>query len=245
MILAIFSTVIDNTITLHLLHAYGISFPECKCTYTCSVLNGILQTSQYGALPVAAGCGAVLANDENDIWSPHNCTTRNQCDSCINYITMVTAHKNKTILERCNPSPHVANRHISISQLLSLWCHSSGTRSPHSHYDVILNVTSFATELATPTVRTYIRYGHLTAFNIKWCIVLTAKPLRTYTRPDKSYSLYCKSSTVGTIPFSSQSVQAVSISTLFTYVWKALKTDVCNIQTEGVWPTMLVLWYRE
>ena len=27
-----------------------------------------------------------------------------------------------------------------------------GARSPHSHYDVILIVTSFATELATPTV---------------------------------------------------------------------------------------------
>jgi len=27
-----------------------------------------------------------------------------------------------------------------------------GTRSPRSYYDVILTVTSFATELATPTV---------------------------------------------------------------------------------------------
>ena len=38
------------------------------------------------------------------------------------------------------------------------------------HCDVILIVTSFATELATPSVtdvRTYVRteYGHLTAFN--------------------------------------------------------------------------------
>jgi len=32
-------------------------------------------------------------------------------------------------LERCNPWPHVANRHISISQLLSSW--------RHSHCDVI------------------------------------------------------------------------------------------------------------
>jgi len=38
-------------------------------------------------------------------------------------------------------------------------------RSPRSHYDVILIVTSFATELATPTV-TDVRCGHLTAFNI-------------------------------------------------------------------------------
>ena len=43
-------------------------------------------------------------------------------------------------------------------------------RSPRSHYDVIHIVTSFATELATPTVtdvRTYVTYGHLTAFNIE------------------------------------------------------------------------------
>jgi len=33
-------------------------------------------------------------------------------------------------LERCNPWPHVANRYVSVSQLLSLW--------RHSHYDVSL-----------------------------------------------------------------------------------------------------------
>jgi len=52
------------------------------------------------------------------------------------------------VLEQCNPWPHVANRHISISQLLLLWCHSyydvsrlrrSQPRSQwrHSHCDVI------------------------------------------------------------------------------------------------------------
>jgi len=44
-----------------------------------------------------------------------------------------------------------------------------GARSPRSHYDVILIVTSFATELATPTVtdiRADVRTcGHLTAFS--------------------------------------------------------------------------------
>jgi len=43
-----------------------------------------------------------------------------------------------------------------------------GARSPRSHYDVILIVTSFATELATPTVmdvrtyvvRTYVRTSY-------------------------------------------------------------------------------------
>jgi len=58
-------------------------------------------------------------------------------------------------VERCNPWPHVVNRHISISQLLSLWRHSRYdlcARSPRSHYDVIFIVTSFAIELATPTV---------------------------------------------------------------------------------------------
>ena len=39
-----------------------------------------------------------------------------------------------------------------------------GALSPRSHYDVILIVTSFATELAMPTVADM--YGHLTAFSI-------------------------------------------------------------------------------
>jgi len=66
-------------------------------------------------------------------------------------------------LEQCNPWPQVvANHHISISQLLSLWRHShyDSACSPCSHYDVIVIVTSFATELATPTVtdvRMYVR----------------------------------------------------------------------------------------
>ena len=42
-----------------------------------------------------------------------------------------------------------------------------GARSPRSHYDVILIVTSFANELATPTVTDVHTYGHLTAFNIE------------------------------------------------------------------------------
>jgi len=52
------------------------------------------------------------------------------------------------------------------------------SRSPRSHYDVILIMTSFATELAimvttfivtmlaTPSVTDERTYGHLTAFNI-------------------------------------------------------------------------------
>ena len=40
------------------------------------------------------------------------------------------------------------------------------TRSPRSHYDVIVTVTSFATELAMPTVTDIRLYGHLTVFNI-------------------------------------------------------------------------------
>jgi len=38
---------------------------------------------------------------------------------------------------------------------------------PHSHYDVILTMMSFATKLATPNVTDVQTYGHLTAFNIK------------------------------------------------------------------------------
>jgi len=39
-----------------------------------------------------------------------------------------------------------------------------GARSPRSHYDVIFMMTSFATELATPTVTDVRTYQHLTAF---------------------------------------------------------------------------------
>jgi len=49
--------------------------------------------------------------------------------------------------ERCNPWPHLANRHISTSQLSSLW--------RHSHYDVIRYWAGHTQ-----------RYGHLTAINI-------------------------------------------------------------------------------
>ena len=42
-----------------------------------------------------------------------------------------------------------------------------GARSPRPHYDAILIVTSFATELATPTVTDVRTYGYLTAFNIE------------------------------------------------------------------------------
>ena len=52
--------------------------------------------------------------------------------------------------------------------ILIMTSRAYGARSPRSHYDVTLIVTSFATELATPTVTdvcTYV-YGHLTAFNV-------------------------------------------------------------------------------
>jgi len=58
-------------------------------------------------------------------------------------------------LEGCNPWSHVANRRISISQLLS-----------------------FATELATPSITdecTYVTYGHLTAFNILRLIIIISR----------------------------------------------------------------------
>jgi len=43
---------------------------------------------------------------------------------------------------------------------------TSGACRPRSHYDVILIVTSLATDLATPTVTDVGMYGHLTVFNI-------------------------------------------------------------------------------
>jgi len=70
-------------------------------------------------------------------------------------------------LERRNPWPHVNNRHISISQLLSLWRHSHYGVSclrrsqptfslwRNSHCDVIRYWAGHAHH-----------YGHLATFNI-------------------------------------------------------------------------------
>jgi len=41
-----------------------------------------------------------------------------------------------------------------------MMCRIYGARSPHSHYDIIFVVTSFATELATPAVTDVRTYGH-------------------------------------------------------------------------------------
>jgi len=56
-------------------------------------------------------------------------------------------------LQRCNPWPHVANRDISISQLLSLW--------RHCHYDVIRYWAGHAQRYR----RTLRTNGHLNVFN--------------------------------------------------------------------------------
>ena len=48
--------------------------------------------------------------------------------------------------------------------ILIMTSRAYGTRSPRSHYDLTLIVTSFATELATTTVKdvsTYVTYGHV------------------------------------------------------------------------------------
>jgi len=55
-----------------------------------------------------------------------------------------------------------------------------GARSPRSRYDVILIVTSFATELATPTVtdvRTYVRTDTLLRLIYKDCAVRSCSVL--------------------------------------------------------------------
>jgi len=47
-------------------------------------------------------------------------------------------------LERCNPWPHVANCHISISQLLLLWRHSHYDLAPTALAAPVLIMTSFS-----------------------------------------------------------------------------------------------------
>ena len=65
----------------------------------------------------------------------------------------------------CRQSPYLQASYCHCDVILIMTFRAYGARSPRSHYDVILVVTSFATELATPTV-TDVRYGHLTAFDI-------------------------------------------------------------------------------
>jgi len=63
---------------------------------------------------------------------------------------------------------HSPHSHYDVILIIVVCAY--GACSPRSHYDVILIVTSFTTELATPSVTdvgTYAHtYGHLTMFNI-------------------------------------------------------------------------------
>jgi len=64
----------------------------------------------------------VYASDIRNHFNPY--FYKIQCELLQPLLALLTIN-----IERCNPWPHVTNRHISISQLLSLW--------RHSHYDVI------------------------------------------------------------------------------------------------------------
>jgi len=74
----------------------------------------------------------------------------------------------------CRQSPYLYKPAIvnHCDVILIMTSQAYVARSPRSHHDVILIVTSFANELATTTVtsvhvRTYVRTdGYLTAFNI-------------------------------------------------------------------------------
>jgi len=142
----------------------GFSFIQSTCLNLLLITVVLADTCQLlGLKDCLLNCFSVLLNQP-----AKHAYTPFLFDQC-SFLTR--SHKK----EWCNPWPHVANRHMSISQLLSLWYHSHydiicascayGTRSRHSHHDVMLIVTSFATELATPSI-TDVRYGHLTAFNI-------------------------------------------------------------------------------
>jgi len=69
-------------------------------------------------------------------------------------------------------------------------------RSPGSHYDVILIVTSFATEMATPTV-TDERTDTLPRLIYKdWGIFINYLYNMTLHRPNKFYMSYDKVTTI-------------------------------------------------
>jgi len=80
------------------------------------------------------------------------------------------------LLEPCNPWPHVANHHISISQQLSLW--------RHSHYDVTraaraYGARKFATRSpAVPIMTSFSLWRH----SLLTTSVTDERTLRTYVR---------------------------------------------------------------
>jgi len=89
------------------------SFTHCTLVYICMPQSYIwTRSSQSIASPLNSSLAYLLTS----------C-----CREVISH-ARVTKHYNP-VLERCNPWLHVANCHVSISQLLSLW--------RQSHYDVI------------------------------------------------------------------------------------------------------------
>ena len=62
-------------------------------------------------------------------WQNSDWVVPNGRDRKIRNLRPFPDQNNIWTIEQCNPWPHVANRHISISELLSLW--------RHSHCDVI------------------------------------------------------------------------------------------------------------
>ena len=69
----------------------------------------------------------------------------------------------------------------------------------HSHCDVILIATSFATELAMPTVMD-VRYRHLTAFNIQMPYK-QVRPMCSYHRSGSVYLVLFNALTLLVLPF--------------------------------------------
>jgi len=131
----------------------AISLQKCTVTLGFQFRSSVLTESQEGRYPCQHFTMLLFAF-----------LTICICVACV--FTIV-----RFLLERCNPSPTC--RQSPSSQLFlaptALADSARGARSPRSHYDFILVMTSFATDLATPSVTdvTYVRtYGHLTAFNI-------------------------------------------------------------------------------
>ena len=111
-----------------------------------TVCNTVRPTLSDRCLSVLSVCnvGVLWPNGwmgQDETW---HCITDCSCPPSQNITTF--SLKNQLILERCNPWPHVPNRHL---------------RKPS-----IVIVTSFTAELSAPTVTDVRTYGHLTALDV-------------------------------------------------------------------------------
>jgi len=79
----------------------------------------------------------------------------NPCSSAVVIARWVRVRYTK--LERRNPWPHVANRHVSVSQLLSSWCYLFTV----SNSGLLFYTKRVSTTPTRPASHAHFRHGHI------------------------------------------------------------------------------------